>query len=140
LGLKKLIVIGDRVLVRADEREERTKVGLYLPQTVKDREEVIGGYIVKTGPGIPLADPLSLGEEPWKSPQSALRYVPMEARPGDYALFLRKAAIEIKFEGQKYLILPQSAILVLIREHDESLDEESPDLDIPDISDDDLPL
>ena len=134
LGEKKLIVIGDRVLIRPDEKEERTEVGLYLPQTVKEKEAVIGGYIVKTGPGIPLADPSSLGDEPWKSNGQGLRYLPMEARPGDYALFLRKAAVEFTFEGQKYLILPQSAILVLIREKD----EEPQDADHLDFTEDDL--
>ncbi len=130
LGLKKLIVIGDRVLIRPDDREERTEVGLYLPQTVKEKEDVIGGYIVKTGPGIPLADPASLGDEPWKSDGQTLRYLPMEAQPGDYALFLRKAAVEITFEGEKYLILPQSAILLLIREE---TSEDSPNnMKLPD--------
>jgi len=36
----KLIVVGDRVLVTPDEGEERTKVGLYLPQTVTDKQSV----------------------------------------------------------------------------------------------------
>lgn len=124
---KRLIVIGDRVLIRPDESEEKTRVGLYLPQTVKDRDEVFRGHIVKTGPGIPLADPSTLGEEPWLNSRSHLtRYMPMEARAGDYALFLRKAAVEINYEGEKYFIVPQSAILLLIRDEDENL----PDLDL----------
>ncbi len=119
-----MIVIGDRVLIRPDAGEERTKVGLYLPQTVKDKEEVAGGTIVLTGPGIPLVDPSVLGEEPWRRTSAgSLQYLPMEARPGDFALFLRKASVEIKYEGEKYLIVPQSAILVLIREED-LLDED----------------
>jgi hypothetical protein len=39
----------------------------------------------------------------------------MQARPGDYALFFRKAAVEITYEGAKYLVVPQAAILVLVR-------------------------
>jgi len=137
--LKELIVIGDRVLIKQDEAEERTKVGLYLPQTVREKEQVIGGYIIKTGPGIPLADPSSLGEEPWSSSSNEPRhYLPMEARPGDYALFLRKASVEINYKNEKYLIVPQSAILVLVREDMENL--ASDDAGFNSIGDDDLSL
>jgi co-chaperonin GroES (HSP10) len=132
--MKELIVIGDRVLVKPEETEEKTSVGLYLPQTVRDRDDVIRGHIIKTGPGIPLADPSSLGEEPWSAASSqSPRYLPMEAREGDYALFLRKAAVEIHYKGEKYFIVPQSALLVLIRDVEEppaDLDSLSPDLSI----------
>jgi hypothetical protein len=40
----------------------------------------------------------------------------MQARAGDYALFFRKAAVEITFEGDTYLVIPQSAILALVRD------------------------
>ena len=126
--MKEIIVIGDRVLIKPDTSEEKTKVGLYLPQTVKEKEEVIGGTIIKTGPGIPLADPSTMGEEPWQvSPNKGTQYLPMEAKPGDYALFLRKASVEIKYKHENYLIVPQGAILVLVREDDTILPkDESP--------------
>ena len=44
------------------------------------------------------------------------RYVPLQAQVGDYALFIKKAAVEITFENEKYLIVPNSAVLVLARE------------------------
>lgn len=114
---KELLVVGDRVLLKVDDDEKRTEVGLYLPQTVREKEEVLSGTIVKTGPGTPMVDPLSMAEAPWRSNKEvSLRYIPMEAKPGDYALFLRKAAVEIQYEGEKYLLLPQSAILILIRD------------------------
>ncbi len=119
---KRLIVTGDRVLIQPDESEERTKVGLYLPQTVKDKEDVIGGKVIQTGPGIPLADPADLSEEPWKSNRKEMKFLPVQAKPGDYALFLQKAGIEIKYRGEKYIIIPQSAILILIREEDSTYD------------------
>ncbi len=129
--MKRLIVLGDRVLIKQDESEPRTEVGLYLPQTVKDKDEVMRGYIVQTGPGIPLADPSSLGEEPWLQERGQnLHYIPMEAREGDYVLFLRKAAVEVQYEGETYFIAPQSAILLLIRDEAEPLsDEEDLSLD-----------
>ncbi len=121
--LNNLIVIGDRVLIQPDEREERTKVGLYLPQTVKEKEEVASGYILKTGPGLPLVDPSAISDEPWQYQRQNLRYIPMEARVGDYAIFLRKASVEITFRGEKYFIVPQSAILLLVRENTDTPDE-----------------
>ena len=46
---KKLVVVGDRVLVTPEEGEERSSVGLYLPPTAMDRQAVQGGRIVATG-------------------------------------------------------------------------------------------
>jgi co-chaperonin GroES (HSP10) len=117
---KKLIVVGDRVLVRPAEGEERTNVGLYLPPTAIDHQAVQGGRIIATGPGTPLPDPASLDDEPWKFQGDVRngRYVPMQARVGDYALFFRKAAVEITYEGDRYLVVPQAAILVLVRGKD----------------------
>jgi chaperonin GroES len=115
---KRLIVVGDRVLVHVQEGEERTKVGLYLPPTAMDSQAVQGGNIVATGPGLPMPDPGESGEEPWRTPLRETRFVPMQARAGDYALFFRKAAVEITFEGDTYLVIPQSAILALVRDSD----------------------
>jgi co-chaperonin GroES (HSP10) len=120
---KKLIVVGDRVLIKPEEGEERSKVGLYLPPTAVDSQAVQGGKIVATGPGQPMPDPSELSDEPWKSGTRELRFVPMQARPGDYALFFRKAAVEITFEGETYLVIPQGAILALVREDEEVADE-----------------
>lgn len=117
--LKNMIVVGDRVLIRPARGEERTAVGLYLPPTAIDQKAVQGGRILATGPGTPLADPNSLGDEPWKIPtESGRRFVPMEARPGDYALFFRKASVEISFKNEKYLVVPLAAVLVLVRPDD----------------------
>ena len=113
---RKLIVMGDRVLIAPVEGEERTKVGLYLPQTVLDKDSVQTGRIVATGPGTPLPDPKDIDDEPWKASFPELRHVPMQAQAGDYAIYLRKASVEIKFEDQTYQVVPQAAILVLLRD------------------------
>jgi len=114
-GDRELIVVGDRVLIAPDHPSERTEIGLYLPQTVVEKEKVQSGRIVASGPGIPLPDPTGDEDEPWKESDRKLRYVPMQAHEGDLAIFLRKAAVEIKFDGEDYLIVPQSAILLLLR-------------------------
>ncbi len=112
---KKLVVVGDRVLITPEEGEERTNVGLYLPPTAIDRQAVQSGRIVATGPGTAVSAPTELDDEPWKVPSGEARYVPMQARIGDFALFFRKAAVEITFESKRYLVVPQAAILVLVR-------------------------
>jgi chaperonin GroES len=120
---KELIVVGDRVLVAIEEGEERSKVGLYLPPTAVDNQAVQGGRIAATGPGLPMPDLGSAdnSDEPWRLGTGAreMRFLPMQARAGDYALFFRKAAVEITFEGERYLVVPQAAILALVRDAEE---------------------
>lgn len=113
---RQLIVVGDRVLIKQDSLEERTEVGLLLPQTVVAKEKVQSGLIVATGPGLPLPDMDQDEEEPWRPIPRRPRHLPMQAEVGDYALFLKKHAVEIRYEKQEYLIVPQGAILVLIRD------------------------
>jgi chaperonin GroES len=116
-GKRELLVVG-RILIRVEDGEERTKVGLYLPATAVDGQQVQGGTIVATGPGYPLPAVEEHLDEPWKiSGTKETRYVPMQARVGDYALFFRKAAVEITFENERYLVVPQAAILTLARDH-----------------------
>lgn len=113
---RNLIVVGDRVLIDPDERMNKTTSGLYLPPTVKEKEKVVGGHIVKVGPGYPVHDPNVIIEEPWSSRNKLeMKYIPLQASEGDYALFLKDAAVEIEFEGRKYLIVPHSAILAIVR-------------------------
>ncbi len=114
---KRLIVVGDRVLIAPEEGEERTRVGLYLPATAVEGKSVQGGTVVATGPGTPLSAPTELDDEPWKIGAGEPRFLPVQARVGDYALFFRRAAVEISFEGKKYLVVPQAAILALVRDY-----------------------
>jgi len=114
--LKKLIVIGDRVLIRLSKPNEQTASGLYLPPGVQEKEKVQQGYIIKTGPG--YAIPLPIENESWKSEEEQVKYVPLQAKEGDLAIFLLSGATEVMYEGEKYFIVPQSAILMLEREED----------------------
>ncbi|HXE57342.1 MAG TPA: co-chaperone GroES family protein [Gemmatimonadales bacterium] len=113
---KQLLVVGDRVLIEPEEGEERTRVGLYLPATAIDAQAVQSGTIIATGPGIPIPEPASLDDEPWKNGGREVRHRPMQARVGDHAIFFRKAAVEITFEDKRYLVVPEAAILVLVRD------------------------
>ncbi len=113
---KEMIVIGDRILLSMDDAEDKTKSGLYLPPSVREKEKVAMGKIVKVGPGYPIPNPNYTEDEPWSAPKDPMRYIPLQAKEGDYAIFLREQAIEIEFEGTKYLIVPQSAVLMLVRD------------------------
>lgn len=114
--LKKLIVIGDRLLIKPTKPEERTASGLYLPPGVQDKERVQQGYVIKTGPG--YAIPMPVDDEPWKAEEEKVKYVPLQAREGDLAIFLLSGATEVMYQKEKYFIVPQSAILMLEREEE----------------------
>lgn len=122
-----LLVVGDRVLVRPEDPAERTRSGLYLPAGVQEGDRVRGGRVVKTGPGHVMPNPEFSDGEPWAPRREAVRYLPLQARPGDYALFLRKEAVELEWEGEAYLIVPHGAILALARHvHPEDLTDDLP--------------
>lgn len=114
---KKLIVVGDRVLIRPKRDEDRTKSGLYLPPGVKEKEQVQTGYIIKAGPGYPIPLPME-EDEPWKDKDENVKYVPLQAKEGDLAIFLQKGAFEVMYQDEKFYIVPQSSILMLEREED----------------------
>ena len=119
---KQILVVGDRILIRPDRGEKKSKAGLYLPPSVVEKQEILSGIVVEVGPGIPLGNPDEDIEEPWSTNNnSAVKYIPTQADVGDMALFLNKASIEVKIENEDYLIVPQSAILILIRDDINSL-------------------
>ena len=109
--------MGDRVLVRVDEQEQRTEVGLYLPPTALEKENVQSGRIEEVGPGIPLPPKGDEDDVPWAESGSEpeMRFIPLQAQKGDHAIYARKEAVEIKFDNEKFVVVPHSAILVLIR-------------------------
>lgn len=119
--LKNLIVVGDRVLLKPKSMSSKTKSGLYLPPGYKEKEEVRSGYVVKVGPGYPIPLPTDDHDQPWKNVDEKTKYVPLQSKEGDLAIFMQKGAIEIVFEGEKYFIVPQHSILLL--ERDEGLFE-----------------
>ncbi len=118
-----LIIVGDRVLIEPDEGEKQTAAGLVLPASVTDREKVASGRVVRTGPGYLMANPEYAEDEPWKASREAVRYLPLQARAGDVALYLRKDAVEISYEGKAFFIVHHAAILALVRtDSDDILD------------------
>ncbi|MCD9019591.1 co-chaperone GroES [Parachryseolinea silvisoli] len=115
--LKKLIVVGDRVLIKPTTYTDKTASGLYLPPSVQEKEKIQSGYVIKVGPGYPL--PLPADEDDvWKGKEDQVKYLPLQAQEGDLAIYLQKGAIEVLYEEEKYFIVPQASILMLEREED----------------------
>jgi co-chaperonin GroES (HSP10) len=113
---KKIILVGDRVLIEPDKDQEKTPHGLFLPPGVKEKEKVQSGYIVRVGPGYPVVNPNFMDQEPWSTVhKDPVKYIPLQVEEGDYALFLRDSAIEIEYEQKQYLIVQQSQLLMIIR-------------------------
>lgn len=117
-GNKEILVVGDRLLIVPDVGEERSSTGLYLPKWALEKESIQAGRIVEVGPGIPMPSFNDLEDEPWRERDMAKDHQYMQAQIGDYAIFLRKAAVEVKFENELFLIVPHAALLMLIREND----------------------
>ena len=113
---KQMIIVGDKILVQLEEDNDKTKSGLYLPPSVRERDKVATGRVVKVGPGYVIPNPNFSDDEPWSTPKDPMRYIPLQTREGDYAMFLREQAIEVEFEEKKYLIVPQSAVLMIVRD------------------------
>lgn len=113
--LKNLVVVGDRVLIKPKKQAEKTSSGIYLPPGVQEKEKIQTGYIVKAGPGYPMPTQLDEDDD-WKPQDEKVKYLPLQAKEGDLAIFLQKSAFEVMYEGERYFIVPQSAILMLERE------------------------
>lgn len=113
---REVIVVGDKVLVKPEEEANKTPSGLYLPQGVAEKEAVGGGYVVNVGPGYATGEEIT-DSEPWsRTHPGEIRYVKLQARKGDYAVFLRRAAVEVQIDGSSYLIVGHGNILILIRD------------------------
>ena len=115
VNTERIIVVGDKVLIKPEHDLEKTKSGLYLPPGVTEKEKVQGGYVIKAGPGYPI--PTTADEsEVWKERET--KYIPLQAKEGDFALFLKRDAIDLELDKQKLVIVSQSAILLLLRDED----------------------
>ncbi|HHV62035.1 MAG TPA: co-chaperone GroES [Firmicutes bacterium] len=86
----------DRVVVKASTQEERTKGGIVLPDTAKERPQE--GEVIAVGPGKLLEN----GQR-----------APMDVKPGDKVIYAKYGGTEIKIDGEEYLILRQSDILAI---------------------------
>jgi chaperonin GroES len=89
--------LSDRILVERVEEEEKTKGGLYIPDTAK--EKPAEGKVVATGNG-------RMGEDG--------KLLPMDVKVGDRVLFSKYGGTEVKIDGTDYLIMRQDDVLGVI--------------------------
>lgn len=115
--LEKFIMVGDRVLVKPKSPINQTQSGLYLPPTVQENEKVQSGYVVKAGPGYPIPT-VTDEDELWKENKDEVKYIPLQAKAGDLAVYMSKSGVEIEFNKERYVIIPHSAIFMIIRDED----------------------
>jgi chaperonin GroES len=95
--MKGLRPLGDRILVKRVKEEERTKGGIIIPDTAKEKPQE--GKIVAVGKGKYSDDG---------------KLIPIEVKPGDKILFGKYSGSEFKLEGEDLLILREDDILGII--------------------------
>ena len=86
--------LGDRVLVRRVEEEQKTKGGIIIPDTVKEKPQE--GEIIAVGPG---------------ARDESGKIQPLDVKTGDRILFGKWSGTEIKLEGEDLLIMKESDVL-----------------------------
>jgi chaperonin GroES len=87
----------DRLIVKRLEEEEKTKGGIIIPDTAK--EKPIEGKVIAAGEGRTNKD----GKK-----------IPMEVKKGDRILFAKYAGTEVKMEGEEYLMMKEDDVLAVI--------------------------
>ncbi|MCR4432530.1 MAG: co-chaperone GroES [Coprothermobacterota bacterium] len=90
--------LGDRVVVKVLESEERTKAGIVIPDTAKEKPQK--GKVIAVGPG-------RVNEETGQR-------IPVDVKVGDTIIFAKYGGTEIKLEGEEYLILSERDILAIL--------------------------
>jgi chaperonin GroES len=90
----KLQPLADRVLVKPTEKEEKTKSGIYLPDTAKEKPQE--GEILAVGPGKMTDDG---------------KRIPMDLKVGDRVIYAKYGGTEIKVDDEELMILRESDIL-----------------------------
>lgn len=114
--LKKFILIGDRLLIKPRKPDARTKSGLYLPPGVHENDKIASGYVVKVGPGYPIPNLGEVDELLYKGQEA--KYIPLQIREGDIAIYLQKNGYELQFNEEQYLILNNASVLMVIRDEE----------------------
>ena len=116
-----LIVVGDKILVEPIDGEQQTESGLILPATAAERDKVRIGRAIKVGPGYLI--PNSDYSEDWDDNKKNLRYLPLQAEEGDTVYYLANQVTNITWKGKNLCVVPNSAILFLVRpDHTDMLD------------------
>lgn len=90
--------LADRVVVKPTEEEEKTKSGIVLPDTAKEKPQQ--GEVVAAGPG--------------KWDEDGEKRIELEVKVGDKVIYRKYGGTEVKVEGEEYLILSEDDILAIL--------------------------
>jgi len=114
-SIKNLVMIGDRVLIKPLATTNKTGSGLYLPSSVKEKDAVHTGVVIKVGPGFPL--PTNQDADSFLHEKSeSVNYLPLQVKEGDQALYLHSNQLELEFNNEKFVVVNQNAILLVFRD------------------------
>ena len=114
-SLENIVIIGDRILIKPLEASNKTGSGLYLPPSVKERDAVHTGLVVKVGPGYPIPAPKDPDDLFKNESQDPINYVPLQVKEGDEALYLHAGGYELEINNERYIVVSQNAILLVLR-------------------------
>lgn len=116
---KELIVLNERVLVKP-EGERKSHGGIILPANTKEADNIVSGYAVKKGQGYPIHD-MKRESKPWEKQKidriAPVAFMPLSVAIGDLLFYIDKYAIEVKYKGETYHVVPEPAVVLVIR-HD----------------------
>ena len=105
-------LIGNRVLIKPVE-QKKTSGGIIIPDSHSDEQPVATGYIVRVGPGEPTPFAADNSAEDWTSGKAdTSEFIKLQVKEGDFVLYFRNSAVNVEIEGDKYVVIPQSSILI----------------------------
>jgi chaperonin GroES len=96
--MAEIVPIRDQIVVKVEEEEEKTKTGIVLPDTAKEKPQK--GKVVAVGSGTLLDN----GQK-----------VPLEVKVGDTVIFSKYAGTEVKLDDEKYLIISEKEVLAILK-------------------------
>jgi len=73
--------------------------------------------VIKIGPGYPIPM-IQDDDEPWKDKRESVKYVPLQPRAGDLAVYQQGAVHALVFNGEEYIITTHRALLMVVRDED----------------------
>jgi len=113
---EEIIVINDKILIKPEDTK-KTGGGILIPDGIQQDESILNGYVAKVGRGYPLGASFADEEKPWmKDPQSVMvDYMPLQVMLGDFVFFIERAAMEFTHNSIKWMVIPEGAILAVIR-------------------------
>jgi len=91
--------LGERIVIKVLESEEKTKSGIVLPETAKEKPQM--GKVLAVGNGKMLEN----GQR-----------VALDVKEGDKVLFAKYAGTEVKLDGEEYMVLKESDVLAIVKE------------------------